>query len=168
MNTQDLHEQAAHAAARYDGLLRRMDEITDLMISALAACDTDSALTLLDARSGVCEEISACSQSLDSLMDQLGRNEGRCERVVNDTDNIATGCSRRPDSRGTDLDALLRQLHANLTSLSEKQASCEALMASRLNECRSELMSLRQQRGLNHAYLPSRKAKKAVYLDSKR
>jgi hypothetical protein len=143
MSTQSLREQAAYAAAKYDSLLRRMDEITDLMIAALAACDTDSALKLLDARSEICEEISACSQSLDSLMNRL-------------------------ESRDSGLETLLQQVYANLTNLSEKQTACETLMAARLNECRSELRALRRERGLTRAYRPSRQAKKAVFLDSKR
>lgn len=143
MNAHSLQEQAAYAAAKYESLLTRMDEITDLMIAALAASDTDSALKLLDARSDVCNEISACSQSLDSLMGRL-------------------------ESKDPGLEALLKQVYANLTRLSDKQRACEALMASRLNECRSELMALRQERGLNQAYLPVKRAKKAIFLDSKR
>ena len=142
MNATSLQEHAAYAAAKYDSLLGRMDEITDLMIAALAASDTDSAIKLLDARSEVCQEISVCSQSLDSLM-------------------------ARVESRGPDLRALLEQVYANLTRLAEKQRTCEALMATRLNECRSELVALRQGHGLNKTYRPTRQAKKAVFLDTK-
>jgi len=142
MNAQSLQEQAAYAAAKYESLLGRMDEITDLMTAALAASDTDSALRLLDARSEICDEISVCSQSLDSLM-------GRIE------------------SKDPNLQTLLKQVYANLTSLSEKQTSCEALMATRLNECRSELMALRREHGLSKAYRPPKRAKNACFLDSK-
>lgn len=143
MNPQSLQEQAEYAAAKYDSLLGRMDEITDLMIAALAASDTDSALRLLDARSEVCHEISVCSQSLDALMGRL-------------------------ESRDPSLETLLKQVYVNLTSLSEKQTACETLMAQRLNECRSELGALRQGRGLDRTYRPPQRAKKAVFLDSKR
>jgi len=137
---QDSVSGAAQAIHEYDGLLRRIEESTDELLSAVQSWDVEKVENLIEAREELCRKVGPCIRNLE-------------------------GASGSPGSQ--DLVSTSNLLQARQDRLLKKQAECESALSAGLDRCKAALMSLNQRRDLRDRYRGPTTVERARFLDSK-
>lgn len=140
-------EHILELGAEYNTLILRLDRVSDEFLRDLEDSGIEAAHGLLESRSVLCTELAECGETLRPLVRELERTSSGAD---------------------AELRGLLADIRANLLSLNEKQSACESALSARMDECRTELSSLRRHDELRGAYHGSSQEQNARFLDSLR
>ena len=146
---QELLTRAVKAAETYNRLLSSMHDVTDQLLAAIQDWDTERTQELIEARSDLCQKTSQCAELLDLIVPEVQK--------------IEKGKDKARDT----FDRLMDQAQTNLTTLLDKQASSERLMASGLRRCAQELATFRQRRELKSAYRQPAHIRDSRFIDTR-
>lgn len=138
--------QAAAAAMDYNSILLKLEESTDKVLSAIRSDEIEQLDTLIDNRGALCEQFKESARKLEKSLNLAGFGKPNTEPKLNE---------------------IISSLNARQSQLLKEQIECETLLTSGLNQCKSEMISLSNSKGLKAAYQESAPARQARFIDSR-